>query len=279
MDRQGFIKFNNLLAARKSGKANSYAMAIQILDNLLKYQHKINLNGQSLYDINDPVMIDEVRHLVRDEEKKMREGVQSIFDYGDPGQTSYPLGRFCSGALTNLILYAQQEQEREADEILKQETDPKEISKKLTRHFDITKEGEDRITKAKHRRGQDFFRHMILVNYEGKCALTGINVEQLLLASHIIPWSDESHKKERLNPCNGICLSALYDKAFDKGLITISPDDFKVSLSSALLEYESEEYFDKHFACIDGQKITLPSDYEPSKDFLAYHKEKVFMGR
>lgn len=53
----------------------------------------------------------------------------------------------------------------------------------------------------------------------------------------------------------------------------------KVSLSSALLEYESEDYFDKHFACIEGQKIILPSEYQPDRNFLAYHREKVFMGR
>jgi len=58
-----------------------------------------------------------------------------------------------------------------------------------------------------------------------------------------------------------------------------SPDDFKVSLSSALLEYESEDYFDKHFACIEGQKITLPSEYQPDRNFLAYHRENVFKGR
>lgn len=56
-----------------------------------------------------------------------------------------------------------------------------------------------------------------------------------------------------LNSCNGICLSALYDNAFDKGLITISPDDYSVRLSSALRECESQEYYAKHFGSIKGQ--------------------------
>ncbi len=279
MNRQDFINFNARNSTQKSGKAYSYAKAIEILDNVLQHQNVINLNGMSLYDVNDPIVIEEILNLVRDEEKKMKRGYQSIFDYGKSDQTSYPLGNFCSAALSNLMVYAQYEQDKAADEIVKQETNPKEISKKLILHYDITKEGKDEKSEAKRRRGQDYFRRMILNFYGGRCALTGINVEQLLLASHIIPWRDETHIKERLNPCNGICLSALYDKAFDKGLITISPDDFKVSLSSALLEYESEEYFDKHFACIDGQKITLPSEYQPDKDFLAYHRENVFMGR
>jgi putative restriction endonuclease len=81
-----------------------------------------------------------------------------------------------------------------------------------------------------------------------------------------------------LNPCNGICLSALYDKAFDRGLITFSPDDYTVILSSALREYESREYYDKHFGIIAGRKLTLPSKYSPNKVFLAYHKDHVFLG-
>ena len=93
-----------------------------------------------------------------------------------------------------------------------------------------------------------------------------------------IRWEDKAHTKERLNPCNGICLSALYDKAFDQGLITISPDDYSVILSSALRENETKAYYDKHFGCIDGQKLTMPTEYLPNRDFLAYHRDKVFVG-
>lgn len=119
---------------------------------------------------------------------------------------------------------------------------------------------------------------MILANYGGRCALTGISVPQLLLASHIIPWADKSHKKDRLNPCNGICLSALYDKAFDKGLFTISPDDYTIQLSSALREYGTQEYFDMQFGSISGKQITMPIEYKPNRDFLAYHRDYVFVG-
>ena len=135
------------------------------------------------------------------------------------------------------------------------------------------------VSQVKRRKGQDYFRRMILANYGGRCALTKIDIPQLLLASHIIPWSDKSHTKERLNPCNGICLSALYDKAFDKGLITFSPDDYTVLLSSALRENNTKEYFDRHFGCIAGSSLTLPTKYQPDRDFLAYHRDHVFMGK
>ena len=137
--------------------------------------------------------------------------------------------------------------------------------------------GKEKETVIKQRVNQSVFRTMILQNYENKCAITGINVPDLLIASHIIPWAD-STAEQRLAPENGICLSALYDKAFDRGLITISPDDYRITLSSALLEYETKEYFDRHFGSIAGNKIIMPIEHTPNRDYLAYHKENIFMG-
>lgn len=68
------------------------------------------------------------------------------------------------------------------------------------------------------------------------------------------------------------------DNAFDKGLITFSPDDYTVRLSSALREYESQEYYDRNFGCIAGRPMTMPVEFKPSKDFLAYHRGHVFIG-
>ena len=275
MNRQGFIDFNTRLSPENSGKAASYATAIGILDKVLLHQKVIDLNGKSLYDIHDVAVIEKVLDLVKEEVKKMKAGLPNIFDYGKPNQTSYPLGGFCSAALTNLMDYALFDG---AEMIVHKEVNPRTISSKLIKYFDLTKEGEDVESKTKQRRGQDYFRRMILSLYGGRCALTGIDIPQVLLASHIIPWRDKSHKGDRLNPSNGICLSALYDKAFDEGLITFSPDDYKVLFSSALKEKENMEYYSKHFACIDGKHLTLPSEYQPNRDFLAYHRDHVFMG-
>ena len=279
MDKQGFIDFNTKLSPENSRKASSYAMAIRILDEVLPHQSVIDLHGRSLYDISDVATIEGLIELVLIEQAKMRRGEKSIFDNGQPNQSSYPLKSFCSAALKSLKQYAQYEQEvMEADRIVAQETNPKTISAKLITHFDLTKEGEDVASESKRRKGQDYFRRMILANYGGRCALTGIDIPQQLLASHIIPWADKSHKKDRLNPSNGICLSALYDKSFDQGLITISPDDYSVVLSYVLRENETKEYFDKHFGIIIGKKLMMPTQYLPNRDFLAYHREKVFVG-
>ena len=45
---------------------------------------------------------------------------------------------------------------------------------------------------------------------------------KLVITSHIVPWCEDS--QNRLNPQNGLCLSALHDRAFDQGLITVLPD-------------------------------------------------------
>ena len=138
-------------------------------------------------------------------------------------------------------------------------------------------EGRERTAVIRQRVNQSVFRSMILNNYEEHCAITGINIPELLVAGHIIPWSD-STPQQKLSPENGICLSALYDKAFDKGLITISPDDFTVVLSSALLEYETQDYFVRHFGSIAGSPIAMPIEHKPNRDFLAYHRDHVFVG-
>lgn len=276
MNKQGFIDFNSRYSTDKSGKASSYARAIEIMDDVLQHQNEIDLGVKSLYDVSNIDVIEDVLQLVNREVKKLKDGEPNIFDYDKQIPQSYLLKNFCSAALNSLIDYSQFET---AEKIVAQEKNPLFISKKLLIHFGINKEGEDVVYETKRRRGQDYFRRMILSNYDSRCALTGIDIPELLLASHIIPWSHKNHKKERLNPCNGICLSALYDKAFDKGLITFSPDDFSVIISSALRENESKDYYDQHFGCIIGRKIMLPNVYQPSRDFLAYHQEKVFVGK
>jgi len=116
---------------------------------------------------------------------------------------------------------------------------------------------------------------MILNNYNETCAITGINDKRLLVASHIIPWSER--EDTRLNPENGICLSALYDKAFDQGLITIRPDDYTIMVSRELKDRLTTTAFQDHFGRIENKKIIMPEEHKPSEEFLKYHAEKLFI--
>ncbi|MDR3468138.1 MAG: HNH endonuclease signature motif containing protein [Xanthobacteraceae bacterium] len=71
--------------------------------------------------------------------------------------------------------------------------------------------------------GQDVFRDALMQYWQGRCPLTGITDEALLRASHIVPWS-ECTDQQRLDVHNGLLLSALWDAAFDRGLVSFADD-------------------------------------------------------
>ena len=134
--------------------------------------------------------------------------------------------------------------------------------------------GEEKIREVSTRVNQSIFREKVLSNYDYRCALTGIDIQQLLVASHIIPWS--KNKEERLNPANGICLSSLYDDAFDKGFIG-SDKNYRVVLSEKVLENQGKPYYDAFFGSIKGQKLILPEEFQPNIQFLEWHMDEIFL--
>lgn len=138
---------------------------------------------------------------------------------------------------------------------------------------DTNLQGKVRESIVKQRVNQNVFRTMILNNYNNTCAITGINIPTLLIASHIVPWADD--EKNRLNPENGICLSPLYDRAFDKGYIGVD-DGYRVILSKELKEYSKNDYYKIHFADVENRKIILPEEHKPDVRFLEYHFNNIF---
>jgi hypothetical protein len=71
--------------------------------------------------------------------------------------------------------------------------------------------------------GQDVFREALMDYWGGRCPLTGITEPALLRASHIVPWA-ECTDEQRLDVHNGLLLSALWDAAFDRGLVSFADD-------------------------------------------------------
>ncbi len=134
--------------------------------------------------------------------------------------------------------------------------------------------GEDRYRAVKTRVNQSFFRQIILSNYSFRCAICNLNVQELLIASHIIPWS--VNKNERLNPQNGICFCSLHDKAFDTGLIGID-SDYRVIISEKLSQMKTEEYFKMYFGNFENKQIKLPEKFLPKIEFLQFHVNQIFI--
>ena len=84
--------------------------------------------------------------------------------------------------------------------------------------------------------GQDIFRASLMDYWQGRCPLTGITDPALLRASHIVPWSECTDDAQRLDVHNGLLLSALWDAAFDRALVTFDDEgkpDFSPRLSAA----------------------------------------------
>ncbi len=133
--------------------------------------------------------------------------------------------------------------------------------------------GTDIAVTATRRSGQTLFRQIVLSAYRNQCALTGLSDPRLLVASHIIPWSQAPGM--RLNPRNGIALNALYDKAFDRGLITFD-DDLRLQISPAL-EADHSEFADLAFRTRAGTRLAVPDKFAPDPDALTYHRATIYL--
>jgi putative restriction endonuclease len=136
--------------------------------------------------------------------------------------------------------------------------------------------GADKQQSVKVRVNQRFFRDAVLSAYDNKCCISGLDQPRLLIASHIKPWKDSNPATERTNPRNGLCLGALYDKAFDAGLMTIAPD-FRIVLSGSLRDALPRKVVQETFLRFEGSKITTPQRFLPLKEALEWHNQLIFI--
>lgn len=126
--------------------------------------------------------------------------------------------------------------------------------------------------------GQDFFRTAVLSAYDQTCCITGINVPEFLIASHIKPWAKSDDETEKVNPRNGLCLNALHDRAFDKGFITID-HNFRIIVSDTLHKRKGLDDTTRDWICsFAGREIMMPTRCHPDEKFLEYHHDVVFRG-
>lgn len=129
--------------------------------------------------------------------------------------------------------------------------------------------GETRQALVQQRIKQGFFRRAVLSSYRDRCCISGVSDKRLLVASHIVPWSDD--KTNRLNPSNGLCLSAIHDKAFDSHLFTLS-NDWHVVLGPPL-KATKDTFLREVFWPIDDQQIELPDRFAPGQLFVEKHRQ------
>jgi len=140
-----------------------------------------------------------------------------------------------------------------------------EFSEPLLERLGLTRE---QLVKA--RVNQHFFRKMILASYNNTCCITGLNIPELLVASHIIPWAKDENN--RMNPRNGLALNPLHDKAFELGFIAITAD-YRVAVSPML---KKKDPLDNLLWKYQGMAIKMPTRFLPDPSFLALHYEERF---
>ncbi len=131
--------------------------------------------------------------------------------------------------------------------------------------------GHTRVAMVELRVKQHFFRRAVLSGYRNRCCISGVSDARLLVASHIVPWRDDA--SIRLHPGNGLCLSAIHDKAFDHYLFSLT-NDHRILLSP-VLEQTRDDFLRDVFHPIADKQIELPERFIPEAAFVQVHRETM----
>lgn len=131
--------------------------------------------------------------------------------------------------------------------------------------------GGTRAAVVEQRVGQGFFRRAVLSGYDNKCCISGVTDRRFLIASHIVRWSEDP--SIRLHPGNGLCLSAIHDKAFDNCLFSLT-DDYRIVLSRQLRDTK-DAFLRDVFVHLEGSEISLPDKFVPEREFIARHRDRM----
>ena len=116
--------------------------------------------------------------------------------------------------------------------------------------------------------GQNIFRRGLFEYWDGRCAITGLAVPQLLRASHIKPWVDCNTDAERLDVFNGLLLAAHLDAAFDAGYITVAADG--TVLVSSTLPPEARSVLGL------ADSLTVNGLHRVHERYLPFHRDNIF---
>lgn len=136
-------------------------------------------------------------------------------------------------------------------------------------------DGTSEVPAWKHRVGQAAFRERVLASFDDTCCISGIRTPGLIQACHIKPFricKKEGAESQKMDVRNGLCMSILHHKAFDKGLFTID-EDHCVLLSSSLDGLPRDDTF---FLPFEGSRIRETPRTMIGEEYLEYHRKNIF---
>lgn len=131
--------------------------------------------------------------------------------------------------------------------------------------------GTEREVVIRRRVNQSFFRAAVMSSYNFQCCISGIAREELVEACHIVDWAED--EANRTNPSNGLCLNPFFHKAYDRLLVSITPD-YDITVSERLLQSIENDTTLQYIRQFDGRKIHLPDRFLPKKELLDIHHKK-----
>lgn len=132
-------------------------------------------------------------------------------------------------------------------------------------------QGQEREIVVRQRVNQSFFRAAVMNSYNFRCCISGVKTPELVEACHIVDWAEDI--ANRTNPRNGLCLNPFFHKAYDKFLISITPD-FDIVISDGLIVNTDSNDTRSYLSQLNGTKIHLPDKFLPKKDLLEIHHQK-----
>lgn len=273
-DFSGYLRATNVDG---SGKAASYLRALDLLEQMLRTAPLGFEDCRDIWAVDSVERLIELRARVIEEQR--HHSVSPWVLEGMP--VSYLRDGYCSAALTQLIEFLTQH--RFSQKIMGLFHAHADDESALAKTLNVTpvipdgfvydpdsKDGKDRIQSIKTRIGQRTFRDVILDLYKNRCCLTGIDLPGVNRASHIIGWAERADT--RMDPRNGLCLSATYDAAFDRKLITFD-DDYRLVLSKTIRQWQPSESLKVYFLNREGQRLEMPTRLRPLKEYLEYHRK------
>jgi putative restriction endonuclease len=272
-------QFRNYLEAQsthRTGKASSYVRALDLLSEMLSAEPMGFGDCMDIWCVHDISRLQNLYHFAAEQKRLGRNSLWNIA--GIP--KSYLRDGYCSAALREFqnfllesahiekLIWTYRNHKCGADNLAKELNKELAYPKALLEGIGF-QEGKETVRQIKTRVNQQAFRQIVLDVYGNTCCITGLDIPEVNRASHIIPWS--VCKETRMDPRNGLCLSATYDAAFDRYLISLD-EDFRVIISQEIRDYFTSSAVRAHFIKRQGQRINLPKSFQPLQSYIENHR-------